>query len=63
VQLMLPAARTELVQLHPARVISLILPRAVRALLAGGARQRDHGSILCLGHLISVLVVARGRPR
>jgi hypothetical protein len=52
VQLVLAAPRTELVQLHPARVVLLVLPRAVRALLADGARQADHGSILGLGHLV-----------
>ena len=61
VQPMLSAARTELVQLHPARVILLILPRTVRALLADGARQRDHGSILGLGHLVLILVVRAPR--
>src|SRR5918995_5639675 len=50
VQLMLPAAWAELVQLQPPRVVPLVLPRAVRALLADGARQRDHGSILGLCH-------------
>ncbi len=54
VQLMLPTARTELVELHPARVVPLVLPRAVGALLADGARQRDHGSILGLGHLLLI---------
>src|SRR5918997_3154994 len=41
VQLVLPAARAELVQLQAPRVVLLVLPRAVRALLAVGARQRD----------------------
>src|SRR5919112_5248170 len=50
VQLVLPAARAELVQLHAPRVVSLVLARAVRALFADGARQRDHGSVLGLGH-------------
>ena len=57
VQLMLPTARAELVELHQPRVISLVLPRAVRAFLADGARQRDHGSILSLGHVVSILVI------
>ena len=57
---MLPTARTELVQLHPARVVPLVLPRAVRAFLADGARQRDHGSILGLGHWFSILVIRTG---
>ena len=50
VQLMLPAARAELVQLQAPRVVPLVLPRAVRALLADSARQGDHGSVLGLGH-------------
>src|ERR671914_2681088 len=50
VQLMLPAARAELVQLQAPRVIPLVLPRAVRAFLADGARQGYHGSVLGLGH-------------
>jgi hypothetical protein len=54
VQLVLPAAWAELVQLHAARVISLVLARAVRAFLADGARQCDHGSILGLCHVVLV---------
>src|ERR1044072_107933 len=50
VQLVLPAARAELVQLQAPRVVALVLPRAVRALLADGARQGNHGSVLGLGH-------------
>jgi hypothetical protein len=57
VQLVLPAARAELVQLHAPRVVSLAFPRAVRAFLADGARQRDHWSILGLGHVFSFPVV------
>ena len=53
VQRVLPAAWAELVQLQPTRVILLVLPRAVRALLAGRARQGDHGSILGLCHEVS----------
>jgi hypothetical protein len=52
-QRVLPAARAVLVELQPARIISLVLTRAVRALLAGGARQCDHGSVLGLGHVRS----------
>ncbi len=64
VQLMLPAARAELVQLHAPRVIPLVLPRAVRALFAGRARQGDHGSILSLGHVVLVSSSCSGRrPR
>jgi hypothetical protein len=51
---MLPAAWAELVQLHAARVILLVLARTVRALLAYGARQGDHGSILGLCHVVLV---------
>ena len=56
VQRVLPASRAELVELHPARVVSLVLAGAVRALLADGARQRDHGSILCLSHVVLVSI-------
>src|SRR6187397_611864 len=59
VQLVLPAAGAELVQLHPPRVVPLVLPGAVRALLADGARQGDHRSILGFCHVKSVL---RQRP-
>jgi hypothetical protein len=55
-QRVLPTPGAELVQLEPARVIALVLPRAVRALLAGGARQGDHGSILGLCHSVSKIV-------
>src|SRR6266568_2115494 len=50
-QRVLATARAILVQLEPPRVVSLVLPRAVRTLLAGGARQCDHGSVLGLGHV------------
>src|SRR5437867_7604502 len=43
-QRVLPAARTELVQLHPPRVVPLVLAGAVGALLAGRASQRDDRS-------------------
>lgn len=49
-QSVVPAAGTELVQLQPPRVVSLVLPGAVRALLAFGARQRDDRTVLGLGH-------------
>jgi hypothetical protein len=51
---MLPAAGAELVQLHAARVVLLVLPRTVRAFLADGARQRDHWSIFGLCHVVLV---------
>jgi hypothetical protein len=54
VQLVLPAAGAELVQLHAPGIISLVLAGAVRAFLADGARQRDHGSILGLCHVVLV---------
>ncbi len=63
VQLVLPAARAELVQLQAPRVVPLALPRAVRALLADGARQADHGSILGLCHVVSRFVVGPRQPR
>src|SRR6187402_1468750 len=50
VQRVLPAARAELVQLEPPRVVLLVLAGAVRALLARRARQGDDWSILGLGH-------------
>jgi len=53
VQRVMPAARAEAVELQPPRVVPLVLARAVRALLAGGARQRDHWSVLGLGHVRS----------
>ena len=62
-QRVLPAARAELVELHPAGVVPLVLAGAVRALLAGGARQRDHWAILGLGHGAMSSSVARRRPR
>src|SRR5687767_9554309 len=49
------ASRAELVQLQPAGVVALALPRAVRALLADGARQADHGSVLGLCHVVRFL--------
>src|SRR6476619_4465310 len=63
VQRVLPATRAELVQLHPAGIVSLVLAGAVRALLAGRARQRDDGSIFGLGHGAMSSSVARRRPR
>ena len=55
-QRVLPAAGAELVELHPAGVVPLVLAGAVRALLAGGARQRYHWTILGLGHGAMFLV-------
>jgi hypothetical protein len=48
---MAPIPGAVLHQLQAPWVVSLALPRAVRALFADGARQRDDGSILGLGHV------------
>ena len=51
VQGVAPISGAVLHQLQAPRVVPLALPRAVRALLADGARQCDDGSILGLGHV------------
>src|SRR5438046_1366568 len=57
VEAMGAAARAELFQLHPARVIALVLRAGVVALFALGAGERDQNAVLLLSHWTSPLEI------